>query len=320
MKNEQIANIEKKRISVSEGTISRIVNGRKVEEVVLKGTAPKKAPNCIAVIIRGTQNIFLVSIVAKLQYYVEQNGFQFILHYIDERQNELLAARRICAEKSVQAIIFLGGNPKGREDELQALQIPCVFSTQNAFRVELPNVYSVGVDDRAAAKAAIDYLFQKGHRKIVVIGGSLENENATYYRWQGVKDSFAARGLPVDDKMYMTANFSMASAYDAMKRALVSGVEFSAVFALSDSMAIGAAKAALDSGRKIPGDISVVGYDGIEMTQFYNPPITTIRQPIGDIARASVDLLMKALSHMQHHAHITVPFELVEGRSVKTIR
>lgn len=301
-------------------TVSRIVNGRKVEEVVMKGPSlANKTPSRIATIIRGTQNLFLVSIVAKLQYYVEQNGFQFLLHYIDDRENELLAARRICADKSVRAVIFLGGNPRGREEELSALQIPCVFSTQNASVVDLPNVFSVGVDDRAAAKAAVDYLFQKGHRNIAVIGGSLETENATYYRWLGVKDSFQQHHMTFDDSMYFAANFSMASAHEAMRRALISGVGFTAVFALSDSMAIGAVRAALDSGRKVPGDISIIGYDGIEMTQFYNPPITTIRQPIGDIARASVELLMRGLSQMELHSHITVPFELVEGRSVKTI-
>ncbi|MBP1736970.1 MAG: hypothetical protein H6Q60_851 [Oscillospiraceae bacterium] len=301
-------------------TVSRIVNGRKVEEVVIKGTGIQhRTPNRIAAIIRGTQNIFLVSIVTKLQYYVEQNGFQFLLHYIDDRENELLAARRICADKSVKAVIFLGGNPKGREDELRSIQIPCVFSTQNASDIKLPNVFSVGVDDRAAAKAAVDYLFQKGHRNIAVIGGSLEKENSTYYRWMGVKDSFEQHHRAFEDTMYFTANFSMSSAHEAMRRALISGVGFTAVFALSDAMAIGAARAALDSGRKVPGDVSIIGYDGIEMTQYYNPPITTIRQPIGDIARASVELLMRGLSQMEVHSHITVPFELVEGRSVKTL-
>ena len=87
--------------------------------------------------------------------------------------------------------------------------------------------------------------------------------------------------------------YSMASGYVTMSEALRKGLDFTAVYAVSDAVAIGACRALVDAGKKIPEDVSVAGFDGIDNARYYNPTITTIRQPFEDMAKASINLLFK---------------------------
>lgn len=88
----------------------------------------------------------------------------------------------------------------------------------------------------------------------------------------------------------------MESGYVLTRELLDSGKEFTAIFALSDTMAVGACRAIVEAGKRVPEDYSVAGFDGIELCSYYNPTLTTIRQPIQHIAEASVKLLFDILA------------------------
>ena len=156
----------------------------------------------------------------------------FFAHYIDE--HEITAPRaRFTPEKKV-AINLLGGSV-GREDAL-GLPHPFVYATLDAHTVRADNVFSVSVDDRAAAYAAADYLLMRGHRNIAVLGGRLDAENPIALRYRGVADAFAAHGLVFPREHYLPAGFSLAAAHAAMDAALSAGLDCTAVFAMSDIM------------------------------------------------------------------------------------
>ena len=89
----------------------------------------------------------------------------------------------------------------------------------------------------------------------------------------------------------------MENGYKLMKELLESGEEFTAVYAISDSMAIGACKAILDSGKRIPQDYSVVGFDGLDITYYYNPSITTISQPVEEWQRETTKILFDLINN-----------------------
>ena len=96
---------------------------------------------------------------------------------------------------------------------------------------------------------------------------------------------------------------------------LESGEEFTAVYSISDSMAIGACKAILDSGKRIPQDYSVVGFDGLDITYYYNPSITTIRQPVEAMARETTKILFDLINNKATNQHKVFEAELVERES-----
>lgn len=318
-------------------TVSRVVNGHPyvkeetkkrvltvMEEYHYTPNANAKnlkqiSANAISVVVRGTNNAFFASILEKMERAIEAGGFQCRVTYLDERSDEIDAARRVCNEKKVQGVIFLGGSGVGREKELEAIPVPCVFSTESAAAANLEHVSSITVDDRAAAKQAVDYLFEMGHRDIAVLGGVREALNNIGLRYQGVLDSFREHGMTLPEERYFTCLFSMEEGYSAISRVLGTGERFTAVFAMSDVMAIGAAKAITDTGLSIPDDISIIGYDGIDLVRYYNPTLATVRQPAEEIAEKSVALLLEAIENDSPARHMTLGGELIAGASVKRI-
>lgn len=320
-------------------TVSRVLNNRpdvseetrmKVLSVVNnEGYTPnsnakhlkQRNTNYIGVIVRGTKNTFLYGLLEQLQHCIGETEYQFLPWYIDEYGDEIRAAQDLYSERKVQGIIFLGGSAQGREGELLHFPVPCVFATADASCVASPAVMSVTVDDRKAASTAIEYLFSLGHKRIAVVGGAVETRNLIGLRYQGVLDSFDAHGLAFDPSLYLTSGFSMASAYEATRRALENGLAFTALFAMSDSMALGASKAVADAGLTIPGDISIIGYDGIELSSYLTPTLATMRQPVEQIASECMRLIRTVLTdHVnQQERHIVLPAQLIPGQSARRI-
>ena len=112
----------------------------------------------------------------------------------------------------------------------------------------------------------------------------------------------------------------MKAGYDATRRLLTENPDVTAVMALSDTIAIGAMRALADMGKSIPEDVSVTGFDGIEMTGYCIPRLTTIKQNTEIMASRSVDIILKHINYTAVAEHEIVPYSLIEGESVKSIR
>lgn len=314
-------------------TVSRVLNKRpdvneetreRVMEVIrLHGYEPNSnakhlkqlSSESVAVIIRGTNNLFFSGIIEKLQRRIEKTGLRFLPYYIDETDDELLAAQRVYAERKVRGIILLGGCHADCDEMLRELPVPCVFSTVSAAASKAENVSSVSVDDRQGARRAVDHLFNCGHTDLLILGGETADWNTAYLRYLGVLDSFEAHGMELDPARYLRSTFSFASAFRAVQA--YDGPAYTAVFAMSDTMAIGAARALADKGLRVPEDVSIIGYDGIELAAYYQPVLTTMRQPQDTLAQKSVELLLSGME--QPGRHILLETELIPGASVRCL-
>ena len=104
-----------------------------------------------------------------------------------------------------------------------------------------------------------------------------------------------------------------------MQAILKRAPEVTAVFAMADVIAIGAMRALADAGRSVPDDVSIIGYDGLKISSFYTPKLTTISQQVDLLARRSFDLLMQCMDQSAPARHITVPFTLSVRESVRNI-
>lgn len=111
----------------------------------------------------------------------------------------------------------------------------------------------------------------------------------------------------------------MKDAYDATIKLLEKNKDLTAIFAMSDIMAIGSIRAIIDMGKKVPNDISVIGFDGIELSEYYNPKLTTIIQPKEQFAQLSVQLLLDMINNKTLAKHILLEADLFKGDSVKCI-
>ena len=108
----------------------------------------------------------------------------------------------------------------------------------------------------------------------------------------------------------------MKTGYEQTRELLKEGVEFTAIYAISDSMAIGACRALIDAGKRVPEDISLAGFDGTEMAAYYHPAICTVRQPAEEMARATIKMLFDMLKKKSRVQQKIFEGTLVEGESV----
>jgi LacI family transcriptional regulator len=319
----------------SVGTVSRVLNhsegvsaraNKIIMEVVdrhhfrINGNAKnlkKQSQDGIAIIIKGTQNMLFASIVEQLQIQIRQKKYDCMINYIEEDDNELEEALKICRERNPLGILFLGSNKEYFQQYFKTVEIPCVLVTNSAKDLGFENLSSVSTDDEAAAEFVVDHLIALGHEHIGILGGSKVNSQAAFSRYRGCEAAFLKHNLEfIPEHQYEAAHFSISEGYYAMGRLLDKMPELTAVFAMSDAMAMGAIRAISDRGMRVPEDISVIGFDGVDIGNYMNPRLTTIRQHREKIAMHSIEILLKCIEENGTAAHIVEPFYLVPGESV----
>lgn len=271
----------------------------------------------LAVIVKGSQNVFFSAVLETMHKMIGEEGYEAVVHYQEEDENEIEAALRICRESKPLGLLFLGGGREAFAERFAEITIPAVLVTGYDPTLRFPNLSMVGVDDEKAGYLAIDYLYNKGHREIAVLGGDLSFISASSKRWKGCLICAAEKGIDIEGN-YQPAAFSYEGAYHGMKELLARGKPLSAVFAMSDVTAIGAIRAIVDAGFRVPEQISVIGFDGIELGGYYTPSLTTIRQPIEEIVKSSVELLLRSIERGIPARCVEVAAELLERESVGT--
>ncbi len=323
-----------RKAGVSVTTVSRVLNKRpdvnpvtreKVERVMAEchftGNANARGlkqvdGEIVAIILRGRENPFLNALAEAVLRYSQDMNAAFLVEYLDEKADEFQTAVRLSHEKRVTGCIFLGGRIDERAHVLQNLDMPMVFATVSAESAGLPRAGSVFIDNRAMGRKAMQTLIDAGHEKIAVFGGDREGDDGFGQRFRGALDALKDAGIPFDEERYVDTRFSLRGAYDIARGFFAVKPDTTAVFAMSDTVAMGIIRALQDIGRKVPDDVSVVGYDGIKMSQYFIPRLTTVVQPIDDIARESVTMLMGMIEQGDEPRHITVDAELILRESV----
>ena len=274
-----------------------------------------------AIIVKGSRNLLFAEMVEQTQQRLQDKGLDTAVYYLDEAANEVAFARQVCREYKPPAILFLGGDLEFFRQEFRGIAVPCVLMTNSAAELGYPNLSSLTTDDEAAAEQGVDYLMSRGHRRIGVLGGNWSCSQISYRRIVGCRRSFEKHGLVFEaDRCCEPCRYSMDDAYAATNRLLDRCPETTAVFALSDVMAMGAIRAIRDRGLRVPEDISVMGYDGIPIGRFLVPRLATIRQETRRMAERGAALLLEQLDGAGAPVHESVPFTLIEGESVSDCR
>lgn len=320
----------------SVGTVSRVLNhhpnvSEKARKTILaaierSGFEPNENARIlkqgksegILVLVKGRRNELFAQIIEHLQHIFARTDYPLTVHYFDENDNEVLQAVQLCAVRKPQGLLFLGGNRSNFLTDFAQIDIPAVLLTDNASDLPFRNLSSVYTDDRAAAECAVNHLIESGHRKIAVIGGDIKVSDTSAQRFEGCLKAMLTGGLT--PTTYAQALFSYEGGFRAMQTILKADERPTAVFAMSDVMAIGAIRAVCDAGLRVPEDISVCGIDGLDISNFIDPCLTTIRQDSEQIALHGARLLIDKLERRRTATHEIIPFELRKRGSVKNLQ
>ena len=204
--------------------------------------------------------------------------------------------------------------------------MPFVLSTIDvASEVNKESYSSVTVDDYSESYKMVKYLCELGHKKIAIITTGDNDQSIGKLRLEGYRQALKDHMIQEKNEYILSMEdtipqYSMKNGYTVMKHFLEKGIDCTAVFAISDELAIGASRAILESGRQIPQDISVAGFDGLDSARYYSPSITTIRQPLEEIAKESIEILFDVIRNSKKHQHRVFHGELIIGESTSMPR
>lgn len=188
---------------------------------------------------------------------------------------------------------------------------------------EIPDdkVHSVITDNRLAARRAIKYLLDLGHRKIGHIIGPSRNQS-TNERFVGFTEAMQEAGLPIREEWLFPGTYNMESGTAAAEYLLASSEMPTAIFCGNDEMALGMIHRLRAAGIDCPRDISVIGFDDIPVARFFDPPLTTMQQPREDIGRMATSSLIDIIEGVvpeNEPIHVVLTSNLVVRESTRSI-
>jgi LacI family transcriptional regulator len=320
---------------VSVSTVSRVLNQRpdvspgtrtRVMELIERcGYVPnnsarnlkRQSLRAIGVVVKGFTNPFFTPMLDLIQTELTAEGYSMLLEPVDPAADELAAALALNKEKKPRGLIFLGGVTRRSEESFALLDIPWVMATVTLDKCVPKERYSsVSVDDyREAYKAGV-FACRNGHRDFALIGSAPGDKSISFLRIAGFKDAIRKNGgrCPALNTGW-AGDFSPEGGYRAARGLLEKGADFSCLLCAADTMALGAIRAVFDLGRGVPGDVSVIGFDGIEAGRFSVPTLATVRQPREKMVRRSVEILLRQLRPGASHEHELFEAVFVEGES-----
>ena len=333
-----------KKCGVGVSTVSRAMNNHpdinsQTREKILKviaesGYVPnnsarnlKRADSrAIALLVKGIDNMFFTDIIHTIEREVQDQRYACILQQVEEEENELEIALELIKEKRLRGLIFLGGSFVHPAGLLKRLTVPFVSSTIG--QMESSEGYiggSVSVDNKKESYKAVSYLCSLGHRRIAVLAAGEDDKSIGKLRMEGYRQALKDNGIVFDPSLviYMepeTDRYSMESGYRMTRRLLNSGTAFSALYATADTLAMGACRALKEEGMRVPEDCSIVGFDGLEAGKYYIPSLTTLAQPMEEMARATVGHLFRLIRKQEAPKRLFLEGRLVVRESTREYR
>ncbi len=319
-----------RQVGVSRSTVSRVINGsphvsEDVRERVLKavqttGFQPNAAARSLA-----SQRSYMIGLVLPqsvsafftdpffphltqgIAYGCNNNDLTLSLFLAGNHEDEEIILPRISRRGQLDGVLVQSGQlGDWLIERLAKSSLPTVMIGRP---FDPAGINYIDVDNVRGASSAVRHLARLGYRRIAHITGSA-GSSATVDRLEGYKAALQEAGQPVDLRLIAEGNFSESSGYMAMKQLLPHNPQ--AVFAASDTMAVGAMRAIHEAGLRVPEDVAVVGYDDLPVAATITPALTTVRQPILKFGARAVELLMDVIANGSAPArHIILDTELI---------
>lgn len=299
---------------MSESTVSRVLNGDDTAIAISEGTRQNvleaakeldyrphpgarflrgRRTGLVGLIAREANDPFFAEMINIIVSQLQGRAYNVILGYANNDPARAVTLTYVLDPRLCDGLLLLGDLSEfGQDDELarQLHRHNHMVMVSRGAGALLGTLPSVGIDNNRGAGMVLDYLAQLGHRNIAFVSanraGDFYERRMAYERHMnehsgGVPDSY----IQVDEN-------SHEGGYQAMHRLLSLSMPPTAVWCADDTMAVGACAAARDLGLTVPVDVSIVGFDDIRVAAYLRPALTTVRQPLEEIGRQAVDLLL----------------------------
>jgi len=296
---------------VSPSTVSRVINQKKYVKPELRarimavvqetGYVPSHAARSmvlkrsftVGMVIPHAFNMFQRQLFAIIERQLEAHGYHTLFFFAKwDPEDELRCLRRLKSE-SLDGIIMLHEVPHPDfYTYIEHAPMPVVLCTFDRGNLACPSIH---VDEASAARSATEHLIGLGHRRIGFIGGS--HFSFAAQRADGYREALASAGIAYDERLVASVpSYIAEDGLAGMRELLRRGQDISAVFASTDELAIGAMRAIYEAGSRVPDDVSVVGFDDIDVSAYLAPGLTTVAQPIEEIGRRTAEVMSKLIS------------------------
>ena len=313
---------------VGVGTVSRVINNcpdvsektrRKVSKIIEKyNYVPNNNARLlkmndtknICVFVRGVYNPFFSEIVNYIREEISKAGYFMILQQEEYKNGteEIKSMLSLIKENKLKGIISLGAQLYNIDSKL--------FNSADVLKDnDIDSISTIKVENRYSSYNGVKYLINKGHRNIAILLGDINDKGISIERFNGYKRALFEENFLVNKKYIKYGKYECKSAYEKTLELLEESKEVTAIFAISDLMAVGAAKAITDKGLRVGEDIALLGFDGMDMTKYYFPGISTIEQPKERLAKESINLLLDLINKKSKNRNIVIETNLLERES-----
>jgi LacI family transcriptional regulator, repressor for deo operon, udp, cdd, tsx, nupC, and nupG len=299
------------RAGVSTATVSRTLaapdlvseqaRARVLQAIKATGYTPNMAARnlrarrsmMVLVVVPNIANAFFAEVLRGIDDELVENGYGIIIGNLDNRREREARYVDLVFARQVDAVLLMSGRvPAGNGRLMSEAGVPlatiCVDISESSFP-------SIMVDDQLASRTVVEHLVGLGHRRFGYLSGPAGNRNEVG-RYEGFLAGLSAAGLDPGQAHYWQGDFMIESGVGAAHAFLALKERPTAVYAVSDSMAISFMKTVMEAGVRVPEDLSLVGFDGIEFAEFVTPTLTTIQQPRHEIGRTGARVLLEALA------------------------
>mgnify|MGYP006274845663 FL=1 len=321
---------------VSLSTVSRVLNdsslvreetARKVQKAVEKldyqindsaRILRTNTSNLIGVIGAGMERPFLANLLKGIEAEARERGYALIYGDSDGEFEKEQNYLNIMKQKKIDGIILITTNYYN--DLLSIVknyQIPVVFASGY---ISDPEISCVTVDNVAGAYDIVEFLCQAGHRDIAFIKGPDLDLLASQERLRGVKLALRLSEIKYNPNRFIEGDFTFESGYSAAEKIINKFPDVTAIFAFNDEMAVGAIRYLKEQNIKVPEEISVVGFDGIELGKYTDPSLTTIEQSGYQLGLKSIEMLNKIINKEKIEDNkVFIPHKLVVRESTNKL-
>jgi len=295
---------------VSASTVSRIIHGtvnvsgglkHAVEAAIVKfNFRPNAAARGLAlgktltigVVAQAIDSPFYGEGLRGIEACLRQRGYAPLFMSGNWREEDEERCLREFIARGVDGIIVFAGRLSDAKLKSFAKEVSIVVTGR---RLRAPGLFSLQIDDRHGAMLAVRHLIEIGHRKIAFIAGS-ENHPDAVERFKGYKKTLEDAGIDFDPKLVAVGDWHEEGGLRATFELLGSKVKFSALFCVNDQTAYGACLALYRKGRSVPGDVSVIGFDDLPSSTYRLPPLTSVRQSIGELGDRSAQAILQLIA------------------------
>lgn len=276
--------------------------------------------NLIGVVIPQTEpgramvfeNPFYSEMLSSIEYNARLQGYHVIVSGTNADEKYFNLAK----QRNMDGVIVIGAYPEDFYEGLERSNIPIVLVDSY---LENHEYKEVKLDEVYGGYLATKYLIQHGHKKIAFMSGMIKDGGVSEKRYQGYIKAIQENNIPVNSNYVFNGNVDFEDA-GVLARKIVEETDCTAIFCMADIMAVGAIKELNRMNVKIPEEMSVIGFDNLNIANYCTPGLTTIGQDIFKKGKMAVDLLCKAIDNNdEQQEECILPVEIVERESVATV-